>query len=161
MKDSTKVEYEPDCGSAYSWDNCEGHGPVRRTGSRHTEHHSGKKPGERPLNQPGRREYQFYYDWREAMQMARRDGWNTKPYDGPNKALRAVQADFDYLRQFLSGQWEYVIVTVTLGTGESESLCGVETFNNYHHTVAQELETELLAEHARTVANLELDYEAL
>ena len=39
----------------------DGHGPVRKTSDRHAEGSSDKKPGERPLNQPDRREYQFYY----------------------------------------------------------------------------------------------------
>ena len=147
------VEYLPDYDSGYPWENCDGHGPVRRTLKAHGSR-GDKQPGERPLNRPGCREYQFYYDWQEACKKARAEGWNTEPYDAPNKVQRAVQADFDFLRAYLNNEWSYVTVHVSLlmedENGEmrvamDEYLGGVETYNNYHEDVAMDLTLELLA----------------
>lgn len=126
------------------WDYSDGHGPVRKSNNKHNEYRSDKKPGERPLNSASRNEYQFYYDWQKAMQMARRDEWNTEPYDAPNKALRAVQQDFDYLRGWVNNKWYYVFVTVEY-EGETESLGGVETYNDYHIECANEMLADLIA----------------
>ncbi len=68
--------------------------------------------------------------------MARRDGWGG---DNP------VQRDFDYLRRFLSGDWEYVGVIVTdPETGESASLWGIESdAREYIDEVSRELIDEI------------------
>lgn len=134
------VSFEYDEFGESPWACCDGHGPVRRSNVSHWKRETDKKPGERPMNSPGRNEYQFYYDWQTAMKIAIRDGWNTQPYDAPSKALRAVQADFDYLAGFVNGHWEYVVVTVTDDeTGESDSLGMVETYRDYHLLQAQEM----------------------
>lgn len=108
-----RVTIEPDQFSEYPWTWSDGHGQVRKSNNRHAEGYSDKSPGERPLNQAGRNEYQFYYDWSGAMRKAKAEGWNTTPYDAPNPALRAVQADFNRLRDFLRDEWCYMTVIVT------------------------------------------------
>ena len=139
-----RVEVEQDVFADAPWDNSDGHGPVRRSGRRHVEGESDKRPGERPLNSPGLREYQYYYDWKAACLTARADGWNCAPHDAPNRVRRAVQADFDYIRGYLSGDWCYVSVTVTdAETGEWDTLCGVDDVGDYVQVVAQELAGEL------------------
>ena len=145
-----RVNFEHDADAGYPQDNCDGHGKVRRSNYAHTESRSDKKPGERPLNNPGRNEYQFYYDWADACKQAKKDGWNTPQYDAPNRVERAVKADFEFLRGFLNNDWEYVGVIVSRldsngeETGETESLCGVETFRDYHNCVALELAQSII-----------------
>ena len=153
-----RVEIEQDEFAGAPWEASDGHGPVRRSKRRHVEGESDKRPGERPLNSPGRHEYQFYYDWQSACLTARADGWNCAPYDATNRVQRAVQADFDYLRGYLAGDWYCVSVTVTDDeTGESDTLCGVDNFNGYAQEVAQELAECLAREaaHATTRERIE------
>lgn len=88
------------------WERCDGHGPVRCGSS------SDKRPGERLLCSS--HHSRWYYDWQAACKLARKDGWNTKPYDAPNQIERAVQADFDYLRRWLNNDWCYIGVCVEL-----------------------------------------------
>jgi hypothetical protein len=126
------------------WESSDCHGPVRKSNNAHNEYRSDKKPGERPLNSASRNEYQYYYDWQEAMKMAKRDNWNTAPYDAPNKALRAVQQDFDYLRGWVNNKWHYVFVTVEY-EDQTESIGGVETYNDYHIEYGNEMLADLIA----------------
>ena len=140
-----RVNFERDYDAGYPWDNCDGHGNVRKSNCAHTESRSDKKPGERPLNNPGRNEYQFYYDWADACKQAKKDGWNTEPYDASNRVERAVKADFNFLSGFLNDDWNYVGVIVSRldfngeEIGETESLWVVESNKDYHNCVALEL----------------------
>ena len=151
---TVRIEYFHDSDSGFPWENDEGCGPVRKSNHRHGVNWStngDKKPGERPLNCPDRNEYQFYYDWKEAMKIAKRDGWNAAPYDAPNRALRAVQADFDFIRGFLNDDWHYVGIVCTVldsdgdETTDADSCWGFETFKDYHLAAGKEL-AESLAE---------------
>lgn len=151
---TVRIDYFYDSDHGFPWDECDGHGPVRKSNHRHGVNWStngDKKPGERPLNCPDHNDYQFYYDWQQAMKIAKRDGWNTAPYDAPNKALRAVQADFNFIHGFLNDQWHYAGIVCTVldsdgdGTEETDSCWGFETLNNYHETSGHEM-AESLAE---------------
>jgi hypothetical protein len=154
------VSFDYDDISEYPWDCCDGRGPVRISNNPHRDGKSDKRPGEVPMNSPSRNEYQFYYDWQEAIKIAKRDGWNAQPYDAPNKAERAVKADFDYLRGFINGDWQYVTVTVenveTGESGESENVGMVETYKDYHLEYAKEI-AESMADSA-IKENEEADY---
>lgn len=149
------IGYFQDQDADAPWDMSEGHGPVRKTNTPHWRRHAGKKPGERPLNQADRNEYQFYYDWQEAIKLAKRDGWNTEPYDAPNRVARAVQADFDFLRGYVNGNWEYVGIVCTIldadgeKTDVADSCWGCETFGDYHLTSGTDMATELVNGHLR------------
>jgi hypothetical protein len=149
---TVRIEYFYD-GDSTPFDD-DGHGSVRKSNHRHGVNWStngDKKPGERPLNCPDHNEYQFYYDWQQAMKIAKRDGWNATPYDAPNRALRAVHADFDFLRGFLNDEWHYAGIVCTVldsagdETNEADSCWGFETLNNYHETAGKSL-AESLAE---------------
>lgn len=151
---TVRIEYLYDSDYGYPWDNDCGCGPVRKSNYRHGVNwctNGDKKPGERPLNCPDRNEHQFYYDWQTAMRIAKRDEWNTAPYDAPNKALRAVQANFDYCRGFLNDDWHYAGVVCTVldaegdETTDDDSCWGFETFKDYHLTAGKEM-AESLAE---------------
>ena len=146
-----RVTIEPDTDADYPWNNSEGYGPVRRSMYPAGQYGHDKRPGERPLNNPGRNEYQFYYDWKEASKLARKDGWNVEPYDAPHRVQRAVQADFDCLRRYLNGDWYYVGVIVEDEDGETESLWGVESSNGDPEEIAKELAQELYKKAERKV----------
>lgn len=145
-----KVEIVDDCDMGAPWENCDGHGPVRKTTARHSCGYSDKRPGERPLNRPGRNEYQFYYNWKEATRAATVDRWDTAPYDAEKRVERAVNADFDYLRKWVNGEWSYQVVTVEIevnGKKYQTSLGGVDnSSDSYLFETVDELVDELLAE---------------
>lgn len=122
------------------WENSDCHGPVRKSNNVHNAYHSDKKPGERPLNSADRNECQFYYDLQKAMKMAIKD-WGRKT---KADALRAVHQDFEYLRGWVNGEWSYVFVTVEY-EGETESVGGVETYNEYHIECGNEILANLIA----------------
>lgn len=110
------------------WDRSEGHGPVRMINSERER----KRPGERPLWEE--RHTTWLYDWQAACKLARKDGWNARPYDAPKRVERAVNADYDFLRSYLCGDWGYVVVKVeALKDEESlgdDVLGGVKTNDN-------------------------------
>lgn len=105
-----------------------------------------------------------FYNWRETMDIAKRDGWGLAPDALASLAKRlgrepskrdirkeAVRRDFNYLHSWCNDQWSYVGVVVELldadgeEAGESESLWGVESFGDYASEVALELAGEILA----------------
>lgn len=134
------VRYVYDENAEMPWEMSDGHGPVRYSAKPHTEQQSNKHPGERPLNQPTRNERQYYYNWAEACKLARVDGWHCEPYDAPNRIQRAVQADFDYLRAYLRGDWQYIGVIITDKDGKHiDSMWGIESFNDHHKEHAREM----------------------
>lgn len=154
------VKYYYDFVMEPPWENDCGRGEVRKTINRHREGDTDKRPGERPLNQPGRNEYQFYYDHAEATQRARADGWNTEPYDAPNQVARAVEADFQFIRAFLNNDWHYVGIVCEIHDDEGEVIAedacwGFETYKNYHKTAAREM-AESLAKSYRKQQDKEL-----
>lgn len=142
------VQFEHDETMGHPWDEHDGHGPVRESRTRHSQG-GDKRPGERPLNSPDRGEYQYYYDWQGATRLARRDGWGH-----PDGLQAAVQADFDYCRRYLAGDWHWTGVIVTCEeTGGTESLWGIEdTDGTYCTEVAFELADELVRQHERALA---------
>lgn len=152
---TVKVEYYLDYDHDLPWEHDCGHGPVRRSNIPHREGSSDKRPGERPLNSPDRNEYQFYYDWQAACKMARKDGWNTGPYDAPNQVQRAVQADFNFIRGYLNDDWHYVGVVVKIDDENEDSCWGFESLNNYHKEAAREM-AEALVESYREQQDKEL-----
>ena len=103
-----------DDSAAVPWLEHDGHGPVSEWTTQ------AKHPGERVLVEDGR---SFrYYDWREAVQIARRDGWDAPPYGegtAGQRAARAVQADFDRLRRFCADQWGWVGLVLSVSDGET------------------------------------------
>lgn len=135
-----KITFEQADFTEAPWSRSDCHGPVRKSNNAHNEYRSDKKPGERPLNRASRNEYQYYYDWQGAMKIAHTD-WG---FESKVKALRAVQADFDYLRQWVNDEWCYVFITVTY-EGETDNIGGVETYENYHLECANKMLADLIA----------------
>ena len=91
------------------WEQEDGHGPV--TGWTRRD----KLPGEWVLCSD--RFSKRYYNFQEAMQTAKIDRWDAPPYGVGTKgeqALRAVTADYEWLRRWCAGDWYYVTLRVTL-----------------------------------------------
>lgn len=141
-----KIEFVDDSDAGTPWENSDGHGPVSEWTRR------SKRPGERVLNSDSRGDKRFY-DYQSAIALANSDGWGHGD-DIPGetkkqKAARAVDADFEYLRAWCNDEWTYVGVIVTLLDDDGEkteindSLWCVETSSDYHHEVARQLADEI------------------
>lgn len=153
------VAIVPDSDMGAPWEEHDGHGPVSDWTTR------AKRPGELVLNRDhGARRY---YDFAEAVKIARRDGWNDFPAPegetAGQRAARAARADFERLRGWCNDQWEWVGVCLFLlprdGVERSPShiadaapfgvlahaaLWGIESDSpDYLATVAHELTSEL------------------
>jgi hypothetical protein len=105
---TARIVHDEDSGAP--WDNEDGHGPVSGWTSRK------KRPGERILCED-HGSYRLY-DVQEAIELAKRDGWDTKPYQtgtAGERAVRAVEADYRYLRGWCRDEWCYcgIVLSVT------------------------------------------------
>lgn len=128
--------YEGDGGAP--WDKEDGHGPVSGWEPR------AKRPHELVLNDDGHSKR--FYDFAEAVRIAKRDGWDTAPYGQGTKgerAHRAAMADYNRLRRWCNNDWVYIGVTVTVLYRGSEiaddSLWGIESDGDYWRDVAVEM----------------------
>lgn len=115
------------------WSMCDGHGPVSEWTRRD------KLPGERVLCED--HGSKRYYDFQAAVKEARKDGWDAPPYKTGTKgqqAVRAVEADFEYLRRWCNGDWRYVGVVLSVSRNGFEldrhaaSLWGIESEAGEH-----------------------------
>lgn len=159
-----EVQLLADDGMGAPWDEHDGHGIIR-DGSRHTEGMSDKLPGERPMNDAGMREVQFFYDVAQTMRVARRDGWGLP--DDARAALaqklgraptarevtaEAVLRDFEYCSGWARGAWQFVGVSVRIinadgePEGDAQSVFGVESLGDYWREVARELAADIMGE---------------
>ncbi len=150
---SFRVEWFYDSDSDAPWNNEDGHGPVSDW------EHRSKKPGEMILNSD--RGSHRFYDFAKAVRIAKRDKWNTAPYEWPSEGARAhaaAMADYERLRQFCTDQWHYCGIVVTLLDADDEpdsvnaSLWGIESDSpEYHEEVIGELITECLSQITATI----------
>lgn len=123
---SAEIEIERDEGTGEPWKEHDGHGPVSEWTTRD------KNPGERVLVTD--RNHRRYYDWAEAIKIAKRDGWDAEPYGKGTKgeqAARAVERDYEYLRAWCNDEWHWIgyIVTVYDEGGNEvskDSLWGID-----------------------------------
>lgn len=138
------ITTESDSDHGAPWKECDGHGPVSEWTTRE------KRPGERVLASD--RHAKLFYDFAGAVEVAKRDGWDAPPYKTGTKdeqAVRAVEHDFEFLREYCAGMWEYIGVIVTLSDEDGnelgqESLWGVESRGDYWREVALELAQTLV-----------------
>jgi hypothetical protein len=148
------------------WKREDGHGPV--TGWMRKD---AKRPGYRVLNVDG--SSARFYDFAEAVKIARRDGWDAKPYGtgtAGERAARAAERDFEVLKAWCADEWAYCGIVVTVEREDVElgsaSLWGVEynyptaddddarTPNAYLLEVANELVDEALTAARAKLARL-------
>jgi hypothetical protein len=144
-----KITLEHDEDTSPPWKECDGHGPVSGW-----EWHANKRPGDRVLCADGT--VRRFYDFQAAVQQAKREGWGA-PGEFRTKgeqANAAALADFDYLRRWCNGDWEYVVLGVhllddsDLDMGESEYLGGVEYDPNdtsYVAEMAEDLAKQIIS----------------
>lgn len=171
-----KIEFFYDNDQGRPWEESDGHGRVREARRRHasTTYDGEKRAGEIPLNDPDRNEYQFFYDWQEAVATARKE-WGigdeelakltAKLGRQPTKgeiAVQAVKQDIKYLRGWLNDSWCYVGITVTRVTldedeeevieeHEEHSVWGFETLEDYHLKGAEEVLSDVMREYKETL----------
>jgi len=139
MKNTYKVEILPEEYGELPWEWCDSHGIVSEWVRRD------KRPGELILCAD--RNSKRFYDFAGTMKRARAERWGYPPYTGTNgdKARRAVMADYENLRAFCAGDWNYVCVMVTCEqTGDSASLGMIES--NSSADFFEEIEANLIAE---------------
>lgn len=138
-----RLDILPDDCMGPPWKEHDGHGIVSEWTRRDPEE------GERVL--VGDRGSHRYYDINASIQLALKDGWDAPPYGGTDneKAVRAVERDFQHLQDWCNDDWSWVCLKVTLldgeDAGEFETLGGVES-NAYEHISdeAHELAGQLL-----------------
>lgn len=127
------------------WEEWDGHGPVSDWERRE------KRPGEMILAED--RGFKRFYDFAEAVKVARRDGWNCAPYNWDTKGAQAAAAamrDFEVLYGWCNDHWHYcgIVVTCEDECDVSASLWGIEDgldgSAEYHLEVIEELMQECL-----------------
>lgn len=141
---NVEVDYDSCCGAP--WEECDGHGDV-----------SGwticaKKPGELVLcaDHPARR----YYNFQGAIKKAKMEGWDAEPYTTGTKgerAVRAVMADFNYLKAWFDNKWFYTCLHVVMLDSDGNEMAGYDDYmggveygmDDYWQTVAQEMASEI------------------
>jgi hypothetical protein len=158
------ISTEVDTDTGAPWEEADGHGVVSDWTRRE------KAPHERVLVSDGRDNgSKRFYDVRESMRLARKDGWGCKhsrmegdTFVSGHKtagelAACAVDCDFDYLRRWCNNDWYFVVVRVVLleededgndrETDEVEYLGGVEDSDGgaYVREVGKELAEEILS----------------
>lgn len=125
------------------WKEHDGHGPVSERTTRD------KRPGERVLHvdYPHRR----YYDFAEAVRIARKDGWGCQHPEHVTrgqKAACAAEQDFQRMRDWCMDYWEWIGVTITITDAEGNHVAdaavwGIESDSDYWREVAADLVNEL------------------
>jgi hypothetical protein len=113
------VNWFPDYDSPAPWDHEDGHGPVSDWTRRD------KQPGEMVLCED--RGTRRFYDFSEAVAIARRDGWDCEPYGQGTpgeRAHRAAMADFQHLRGWCLDEWQYVGYVVEIDGEEFPEIEG-------------------------------------
>lgn len=140
-----RIEHDAPHGAP--WGEEDVHGPVSAWTTR------AKLPGEMVLASDGNS--RRFYNFAEAVRIARRDGWDTEPFGTGTKgtrAHRAALADFKRLQDWCEDRWHYIGVIVApvcrccggVEEGESVSLWGIESdAGGYLNDVAIELAEEL------------------
>lgn len=141
---SVRVHVDYDQCMGAPWEEHDGHGPVSEWTTRD------KRPGERVLSED--RGSKRYYDFAEAVKIARRDGWGSQGDDGMKpgeKAARAAARDFEYLRRWCNDQWHWVVVGVEVSRNgealETDYCGGIEDDSDYWREHAAESANSIIA----------------
>lgn len=148
------VSLQSDYGHGTPWEIEEGHGPVSGWTSRP------KRPGELVLSE--NRGFRRFYDFQEAVKIARREKWGmsgTESLPAGERAYIAAMADYKRLIGWCKDEWTYVGVVVTVSREGVElaeaSLWGIESdAESYILEVANELIHEAINESLKTIKQL-------
>ena len=95
---TARIEHDEDMGAP--WKEHDGHGPVSEWVSRP------KAAGERVLSRD--RESFRFYDFAEAVKIAKRDGW------GPGTPAEAAEKDFEAMKGWANDEWTWCGVVVSV-----------------------------------------------
>jgi hypothetical protein len=137
-----KLELYTDYDAGYPWDNMELLGEVSEWTS------AKKAPGQKTLNydNPAYR----YYDFQAAMVKAKKEFANSED------AVKAVEFEFGYLKDWCDDKWQYVGAMVTnLANQKSSSLWGIDsTDDTYLKEVFNELVHDLLGDDYNTIPHM-------
>lgn len=137
-----KFRYEafPDDCYGPPWKEEDGHGPVSDWERRK------KLPYEWILRED--RGSYLYYDSKEALETALKEGWGPKdPALTPRQnAAKAVRADFEYLRGWCNDDWRYVGVRVILLDVDGEDTEEYSTLGGVHSDYVEDYLKELAEE---------------
>ena len=165
-----KTYFDSDMGAP--WREHDGHGPVTDWESRN------KAPAELILSE-SRGGSKRFYDFGEAVKIAKRDGWSASVADfesyqagdlsNGQRAARAARADFERLRAWCNDSWHWIGIQVAplCDCGEAvedkaESLWGIESdCGDYFDSVVSELAAQIdplalvtLSDHVDAAASL-------
>lgn len=134
---AARIERDNDTGAP--WEAHDGHGPVTEWTSR------AKRAGERVLAQD--RGSFRYYDFAEAVRIAKRDGW------GPGTPAEAVEADYRALRAWSADEWFWCGIVLSVSRNgvvldkHAASLWGIDCNHpNGNNAYLLEVANELLPE---------------
>jgi hypothetical protein len=156
-----RVNFRDDDTIREPWKEYDGHGVVSEWRSKDS-----KRPGEKILIEDRGR--CLFYDVQATTKIAKKDQWGCKHskieggvfisgHETKGEALAcAVESDYDRLRRFCSGDWQYIGVVVTMiefdddddeaDTDERESVWGIESDSaDYLTETAHELADEILS----------------
>ena len=119
------IELERDDHMVEPWKECDGHGVVSEWTSRDKYLHERILCSDRSQHR--------FYDVRASIALALKDGWDHPPYQTGTKrerAARAVDADFEHLRAWCNGEWQWVGVIVKVSRDDhtigEDSLWGID-----------------------------------
>lgn len=150
------VSIEPDYDMRLPWEEMDGLGVIRQSSKIHSCGYSDKRPGERPMNSPDRKCYQFYYDVQATIKKAIAEGWGLSDEHKQMLSARlgrqptkreiiceAVERDFNFCSGFINNDWQYYSVSIYPEGEENEydyCLGGVDDYvDSYPGEVALEL----------------------
>ena len=112
-----KVEFQRDGDCGPPWEECDGHGEIYEA------RHRDECLDNWLLNSD--RIWHRYYDWKATLPKAIKERWDAKPYGVGTKqerAMRAMKADYEYLRRWCNDDWWYVGLIVTLLDENNEQI---------------------------------------
>lgn len=125
------------------WDDGDGHGDVSEWTTRD------KRAGERVLHSD--RHSKRFYAYAGAIAKAKREGWDAPPYTGTKgeRAARAVERDYEWMRAWCNDQWRYISVAVELfdradTRAADDSLWDIESEGDYWRETAAEMIEHML-----------------
>jgi hypothetical protein len=129
------VRFTQDDDDSPPWERGDGYGIVSDWTTRP------KRPGERVISTADRGDRKRYYDWAGSIERAKIDHWDAPPYETGTKgqrAVRAVEADFKFLKGWCDDAWRFVVIHVKC-EGEEDVSGGFETYKDYHVESAWEM----------------------
>jgi hypothetical protein len=150
-----RIRFERDGDMGPPWEEHDGHGSVSEWTTRD------KRAGERVLHSD--RDSKRYYDFADAIRIAKRDGWGLGDAQKAALAARlgrqptakqiraeAVERDFEYLRAWCADEWQWTCIIVELldASGREiacDSLGGVDGAGEYACGEAASMANALIA----------------